>query len=257
MITPETQPYFYFPEVDSTMNRARELAPQHSGDGFWVRTDYQRAGRGRRGRRWETNPGDAVLTTCAVRRGGRWDPEDAVPGTLALRAAAAVLTTVTGVVGPEAITVKWPNDVLIRGAKVAGVLLEADPRWFLIGIGINVLTAPGIPDGLRSIALATCISGRPPSSDSIFRTLSSALNDMLAGPGWHSVVNGSLAWRGRCVELIPSAESESPRRVAGSPHPDGRGTVQGIAPDGALLLGTSRGVERVYSGTLRLCADET
>ncbi|MDA3950680.1 MAG: hypothetical protein PF508_15855, partial [Spirochaeta sp.] len=141
-MTAGTIPEFYFSELDSTMNRAREIAARDDAmdDLFRVRAAHQFAGRGRRGNRWFDLPGNAVMMTMAVRRGGAYDPGDTNPGTLALRAGAALLSAIHHFVPPgerSRVQIKWPNDILLDEGKLAGILVEADPRWFYVGFGVN------------------------------------------------------------------------------------------------------------------------
>ncbi len=94
-----------------------------------VTAEQQTAGRGRQGRSWHAPPGDALLCSWVVR-----DP----PPLLSLAAGAAVAE----LCGTQAL-IKWPNDVLLGGRKVAGILVEARPaeRWAVLGIGVNAAVA--------------------------------------------------------------------------------------------------------------------
>ena len=121
------------------MDWARTVAAGTPGtvDAFRVRTAVQTAGRGRRGARWLDVPGAAVLTTLAIRRGGAWDPGDPNPAVVSLRVGLAVAVAVERI-GLRDVGIKWPNDILAAGRKLCGVLVEADPRWFYVGIGLNL-----------------------------------------------------------------------------------------------------------------------
>src|SRR5207253_10132266 len=112
--------------TESTNERARELASRGAPDGTLVTAAEQSAGRGRQGRRWSAPPGRALLCSLVIR-----DP----PRLLPLAAGVAVAE----VAGPQA-RVKWPNDVLVDGLKVAGILVEGRPQegWAVLGIGLNV-----------------------------------------------------------------------------------------------------------------------
>jgi BirA family transcriptional regulator, biotin operon repressor / biotin---[acetyl-CoA-carboxylase] ligase len=120
-------PRLHLRETDSTNERARELAESGAPHGTLVTASVQSAGRGRQGRRWEAPAGTALLCSLILRR--RLDD------LLSLRAGLAV----ADVAGRDAL-VKWPNDVLLGGRKVAGVLVEGRPQggWAVVGIGINV-----------------------------------------------------------------------------------------------------------------------
>jgi BirA family transcriptional regulator, biotin operon repressor / biotin---[acetyl-CoA-carboxylase] ligase len=125
-VTALGRPRLHLRETDSTNERARELAVAGAPHGTLVTAGVQTAGRGRQGRRWEAPPGTALLCSLVIRR------HDDL---LSLRVGLAV----AGVAGAEAL-VKWPNDVLLDGRKVAGVLVEGRPQdgWAVVGIGVNV-----------------------------------------------------------------------------------------------------------------------
>ncbi len=144
------RPRLHLRRTDSTNARARELATAGAPHGTLVTAREQTAGRGRQGRSWSAPPGRALLMSLVVR-----DQAALLP----LRAGLAV----ADVAGPEA-RVKWPNDVLVDGRKVAGVLVESRPLegWAVVGIGLNVAVDPAeLPgelllyeDAYRTLALA-------------------------------------------------------------------------------------------------------
>ena len=133
--------------TDSTNLRARELATAGAPHGTLVTAAEQLAGRGRQGRGWTAPPGRALLASLVLR-----EP----PPLLALAAGVAVAEVVqaAGADGGPA-QIKWPNDVLVAGRKVAGILVEGRPqeRWAVLGIGLNVaLRAEDLPSELRDTA---------------------------------------------------------------------------------------------------------
>lgn len=119
-------PRLHFRVIDSTNACARGLAEQNAPHGTLVTADEQTAGRGRQGRGWVAAAHRALLCSLVVR-----DP----PRLLPLAAGIAVAEEA----GEEAL-LKWPNDVLIDGRKVAGILVEGRPQqgWAIAGIGVNV-----------------------------------------------------------------------------------------------------------------------
>jgi BirA family transcriptional regulator, biotin operon repressor / biotin---[acetyl-CoA-carboxylase] ligase len=131
------RPYTYVERCESTQRLLADDAPE----GAVAVADEQTAGRGRLGRDWVTPPGSSVLASVALRP----DVPTAVLPELSLvagRACARALAEVAEVV-PE---VKWPNDVLVGGRKIAGILAEAREGRVVLGIGINVLqTADDLP----------------------------------------------------------------------------------------------------------------
>jgi len=135
------RPRLHLRETGSTNDRARALAVAGAPHGTLVTTGLQTAGRGRQGRTWTTPAGRALLMSLVLR-----GPDRMLP----LAAAVAVAETA----GPEA-AIKWPNDVLLDGRKVAGILAEARPQegWAVLGIGLNVaVRVEDLPEELRETA---------------------------------------------------------------------------------------------------------
>lgn len=134
------RPRLHLRSTGSTNEPARALAAGGAPHGTLVTAAAQTAGRGRQGRSWIAPAGRALLMSIVIR-----DP----PALLSLRAGLAVADAV----GPQA-AVKWPNDVLVSGAKVAGVLVEARPQeaWAVLGIGVNVALDPAeLPAGAGTL----------------------------------------------------------------------------------------------------------
>jgi len=119
-------PRLHLREIDSTNSRARELAARGAPHGTLVTAAVQTSGRGRQGRSWTAPAGRALLCSVLIR-----EP----PRLLPLAAGLAVAE----VVNKEA-RLKWPNDVLLGGRKLAGILVEGRPQegWAVTGIGVNV-----------------------------------------------------------------------------------------------------------------------
>jgi BirA family biotin operon repressor/biotin-[acetyl-CoA-carboxylase] ligase len=140
-------PRRHFRIVDSTNERARELASAGAPGGTIVTASEQTAGRGRRGRQWTAPAGKAVLCSAIL------SPLDAGHALLPLAVPLAVCDAVESL-APLRCRVKWPNDVWIGDRKLAGVLIEAQPpAWAVIGIGLNVSIEPDeFPADLRQPA---------------------------------------------------------------------------------------------------------
>lgn len=131
--------------VDSTNTYARRLAEAGAVDGSTVTAAHQSAGRGRQGRSWVAPPGRALLASVVVR-----DP----PRLLPLATGLAVAESSEALTGRTCL-LKWPNDVLLDGRKVAGTLVEGRPQegWAVVGIGLNVaLGADDFPPEIRDTA---------------------------------------------------------------------------------------------------------
>lgn len=138
---PIGSPRSHHRRIASTSDRARELAVAGAPHGTLVTAGRQAAGRGRQGREWVAPEGRALLCSLVLR-----DP----PRLLPLAAGVAVAEAV----GEDAL-VKWPNDVLLGGRKVAGILAEGRPQegWAVLGIGVNVAVRPrDLPAALRGTA---------------------------------------------------------------------------------------------------------
>jgi BirA family biotin operon repressor/biotin-[acetyl-CoA-carboxylase] ligase len=135
------RPRLHLRATTSTNDRARALAEGGAPHGTLVTTAAQSAGRGRQGRTWSAPPGQALLLSLVLH-----DP----PPLLPLAAALAVAE----VAGPNT-RIKWPNDVLLDGRKVAGILAEARTHegWAVLGIGLNVaLRVEELPPALHATA---------------------------------------------------------------------------------------------------------
>jgi BirA family transcriptional regulator, biotin operon repressor / biotin---[acetyl-CoA-carboxylase] ligase len=154
-------PRIHYRAVDSTNARARWLAERGAPHGTLVTASRQTAGKGRQGRSWVAPAGRALLCSVVVR-----DP----PALLPLAAGIAVAEEA----GPYAL-LKWPNDVLVAGRKVAGILVEARPQhgWAVVGIGLNVAMGEhDFPPELRERAAGL---GRSPAE------IEPTLSRLLAG----------------------------------------------------------------------------
>lgn len=207
------RPRLHLRVCDSTNRRARELASAGAPHGTLVTASEQTAGRGRQGRTWSAPPGRALLMSLVVR-----DFDALLP----LRAGLAV----ADLAGPGA-RVKWPNDVLLEGRKLAGVLVEGRPQegWAVVGIGVNVaVDVAALPVGVRDRAASL---GREPEA------LEPALAELL----------GRL--QTRLAELAPEALRALRQRDALLDRPvhwaQGAGTGAGIDDDGNLLVRADSG----------------
>jgi len=128
----------YFDTIDSTNTKAQELAEKGYPSGTLVVADKQEAGKGRRGRSWVSPSGTGIFMTLMIKPD--INPNNA--SMLTLVAALAVAKAITSVTGEEAL-IKWPNDIVINGKKVCGILTEMNAQFdyinhIVVGIGINV-----------------------------------------------------------------------------------------------------------------------
>ncbi|KQU62636.1 biotin--protein ligase [Sphingomonas sp. Leaf339] len=113
-----------------------------AADGVWLRAEMQTAGRGRHGRTWASPEGNLYASNLV-----RLRPNDPPAATLALVAAVALNEAVDTFLGIDGgWRLKWPNDLLLDGAKVSGILLERADEAVVIGIGVNLMHHPDLPD---------------------------------------------------------------------------------------------------------------
>lgn len=202
------EPRLHLRLTDSTNARARGLAARGAPHGTVVTASEQSAGRGRQGRRWVAPSGRALLCSVVVR-----DP----PRLLPLVTGVAV----ADVVGPEA-QVKWPNDVLVAGRKVAGILVEGRPqeRWAVAGIGLNVAVREGdFPPELK--ASAGTMGLEPDAIEPTLDRLLDALDE------WIAASPAAVLERLRARDAL----LDRPVRWGG-----GEGTAAGIDGDGRLVV---------------------
>ena len=220
------------PILGSTNDEAKSLAALGAAHGTAVQADQQTGGRGRLGRRWISPPGNAYVSVVLRPPGpaARWAELGFVT---ALAAADAV-----DAAAPLQASLKWPNDVLLDGAKVAGILMEGDGSDAMIaGIGINVAHAP--PD-LPYPATALAWHARA-TVDGTVAALLTALDQWWAVWLHKGFTAIRQAWLSRGPQHGQSLMViEGARRLYGG--------FGGLDEDGALLLETAEGIRRVVAG---------
>jgi BirA family biotin operon repressor/biotin-[acetyl-CoA-carboxylase] ligase len=212
------RPRLHLRSTGSTNARARALAEAGAPHGTLVTASEQTAGRGRQGRAWVTPPGVAIAASLILR-----EFDDLLP----LRAGLAV----ADLAGADA-RVKWPNDVLLRGRKVAGILAEARaPAWAVLGIGVNVALDPAaLPPEVAEIAGTL---GRAPED------LEDALDELLAALA-HRLAQPP-------AELLADLRPRDALLGARVRWSGGEGTGAGIDDGGALLVTGPDGTTRALA----------
>lgn len=218
--------------------RAREGADLCEGS--WLIADRQNAGRGRRGRAWLDGPGN--FTGSTVVRIATGDP---APSSLSFVAALAVYEALLRhIATPALLQVKWPNDILFDGAKLAGILLERAGDTAVVGIGVNLAWSPALSD--RSTSNLGLL-GPAPDRDAFADDLARGFEDELD------------RWRRFGLEPVFSRwlAVAHPVGAAMTVHDaDGTaiaGTFAGLEPDGALRLRLADGAARViHAGEVAL-----
>ncbi len=213
--------------TDSTNERAQALAAAGAPHGTLVTADEQDAGRGRQGRDWTAPAGTAVLMSLVLR-----EPGESLP----LAAAVAVCEAL-----PTPATIKWPNDVLIGGRKVAGILVEGRPQegWAVLGLGLNVTTG-AFPGELAERATSLRLAGVETDPKAVLAAVLEQLDSWLSRP-LEVVLE---AWQGR--------DALFGRRVRWN---GGEGTAAGVDQSGSLLVDSAGGCQALHAGEVHLLAD--
>jgi BirA family biotin operon repressor/biotin-[acetyl-CoA-carboxylase] ligase len=211
------------PETGSTNADVLALLAEgeRMAEGDWLVADRQARGRGRQGRSWLDGPGNFMGSTVV-----HVSPQDPSAASLSFVAALAVYETVVARLGrPRELQLKWPNDVLLGGGKFCGLLLEREGAGVVIGIGVNLASAPAVE---RANALSD--HGPAPERDAFAAELAAQF-DLELG-----------RWRQYGLEPILN-------RWLAAAHPVGSAlTVH--EPSGGRLSGSFAGLER--DGALRL-----
>lgn len=229
--------------VDSTNERALAWAARGAPDGSVIIADEQTSGRGRRGRSWHS-PEGGIYLSYVVRDAG----DLARPSLLTLAAGVAAARAIAAATG-LAVDLKWPNDVMTPGEprKLAGILAEGSSTgsqldFVVIGIGVNVSLA-SVPADLRGIATSLEHElGRAVDRQALADALTGALDDVVRRlrAGEHDAILDE--W----MALAPAARGS--RISWRAPGEDRGGVTAGVADDGALLVQTSEGLQRLVAG---------
>ncbi len=236
------QRVIYYPSLTSTMSIARQEAQQGAAEGTVILAGEQTAGRGRLERVWLSPSGSIALSVIL-------HPDLAALPYLIMLASLAVVHSIEAVTGLKP-QIKWPNDILINGRKVCGILVESDVQgetvnFSIIGIGINVNLR--MADFLDIQSTATSLSdemGQDVSRLSLIRCLLVEMEKV------YSVIlaGGSVyeEWRDRLVTL-------GKRVLVRSGETTYQGVAESVARDGSLLLrGSDGSLTRVVVGDVTL-----
>ena len=216
-------------ETGSTNADMLALAATGSDEGWWLRAERQLAGRGRQGRDWASPIGNFYGSTLA-----RLRPTDPLAPTLALVAAVALeeaLAVFLPACAPLAI--KWPNDLLLGGAKLAGILLERAGDAVVVGIGVNLAFHPDLADRPTTSLAAY---GATVASDQFAETLAEGFARWLS------------RWRGQGLPPVR-------QRWLDRAHPVGTALTARL-PDGTAIDGLFDGLDADGALTLRLAGGE-
>jgi BirA family biotin operon repressor/biotin-[acetyl-CoA-carboxylase] ligase len=220
-------------EIDSTNAEALRLAAAGEPAGAVVVADAQTSGRGRLGRSWWSEPGTALLTSWLLRPA--LEPERfpllaIVAGVAAARAAS--------VAGGLEVRLKWPNDLVVEGRKLGGILCESDGKGAaVVGLGVNV-RQEDFPDDIRDTATSiVAAGGRVPARAWLLSAALSAFGGRMDPP------ESALAeYREMCDTIGRTIKVE---RGGAAPIV---GTATGVADNGALIVHGPNGEETVAAG---------
>ncbi len=231
------------PQVGSTNAEvAARLKSGAMAEGDWLVADRQDAGRGRQGRTWFDGAGNFMGSTVVHLRAG--DPQ---PASLALLAGLALAEAVQPILPPpHRLTLKWPNDLMIGTAKLAGILLERKGEGVIVGIGVNLAAAPQVP-GRQTVALSAF--GPAPDRDTFAQALARSFATELER--WRSFGLEPLLRRWCAL-----AHAEGTPLIVGDAHGGAiSGLFAGLSADGALQLRLPDGTTRtIHAGEVHFAA---
>jgi BirA family biotin operon repressor/biotin-[acetyl-CoA-carboxylase] ligase len=231
----------YYPRLTSTMDVARKEAQEGAAEGTVVIAEEQTAGRGRVGRSWLSPRGGIALSIILY-------PRIFYLPSLIMLASLAVIYSIEAVTGLKT-QIKWPNDILINGKKVCGILVESDVQrnkltYAIIGIGINVnFQASDFPE-IASFATSLADElGRQVSRVDIIRSLLMEVERLYLPLNTEFIYR---EWRERLVTLGKKVQVRWGETVV-------EGIAESVAQDGSLLLRHSNGsLTRIVGGDVSL-----
>jgi BirA family biotin operon repressor/biotin-[acetyl-CoA-carboxylase] ligase len=229
----------HFESIDSTNEEARRLAEKGEAGPVWLRADRQSAGRGRRGRAWESPTGNLAATLFLRPRKSASECAQ-----LSFVAALAASDAVARFAPAHDVKLKWPNDVLADGRKIAGILLESSssgsavPAWLAVGVGINLAVHPSDTE-FPATSLAALGASVPSAPDALTALAASFAK-------WYETWNANGfaevrdAWLARAAAL-------GARIRARLQNEETSGVFEGIDEKGALILREGQGRVRVIA----------
>lgn len=226
----------HYNTIDSTNTEARRLSENGERGPIWIVADEQTAGRGRLGRQWHSEPGNlysTLLFPC--------NAPTAKLSQISFVAALAVHDVATTFVKDANITLKWPNDCLIDGAKFCGILSEVlAPGRIALGIGINIAHAP---------------KDTPYAATHLKGTTVKAAHEVLSASlqKWLNIWNNAqdfetikFAWESKALNLGKVVSVDTGRAIR-------QGIFKGLGDDGAMILTQSDNTEiTIHAGDVRV-----
>ncbi|MCA3313765.1 MAG: biotin--[acetyl-CoA-carboxylase] ligase [Roseomonas sp.] len=229
--------------LESTSSLVKQRAEEAAAEGLAIQALRQSAGRGRQGRGWASPAGNLYLSVLLrpevpLREAPQWS----------FVAAVALAETLTALL-PEAaaLKLKWPNDLLLQGAKAAGILVETGVAtnnaldWICIGMGVNIATKPSLAD--RPTAGLAEYLGAPPAPAAVAQSLLEGLAH------WHGVrlKQGFAPIRDAWLRHAPTMGAPVSVKRDGALI---EGNFAGLSPEGGLLLAKDGKVQLILAGEI-------
>ncbi len=230
-----------YAELDSTNAEARRRAEAGMTGPVWITAAVQTAGRGRRGREWQTATGNLAATLLLTT-----DRSAADAAQLSFVAALAAADLAQTCLGEGAVRLKWPNDVMLHGKKAVGILIESGSRpqgdlWLAVGIGVNLAHAPQNVER-PATAFAEHMAGAPPKPLDALEVLATRFEywrALWAKDGFAPISQG---WTAVAQGIGEPCEARLPNQTL-------KGIAEGLDADGALRLRMDDGsVTRITAG---------
>jgi BirA family transcriptional regulator, biotin operon repressor / biotin---[acetyl-CoA-carboxylase] ligase len=241
VITADRPPVLILDETPSTNAEARMRAEAGDAGPLWIMARRQTAGRGRRGRAWETGAGNLAATLLSVTTK---PPSEAAQ--ISFIAALAVADLADSAMAQPLARLKWPNDVLVQGRKISGILVESGPRpdgtlWLAVGIGINLQTPPDAAER-PAAAIADFAGAQVLSQDEAMARLSERMSAWMRLWDDQGFAPIAKAWTDHAYGLGSAC-------TARLGHETVEGIAEGLDPDGSLRLRLAdTSVRRISAG---------
>lgn len=239
----ENKKIFYYKELDSTNTKMAELAAEGAEHGTVVVADAQTAGKGRRGRSWESPEGENIYMSILLRPNCK--PQKAPMLTLVMAYSVARAVQEQGF---QEVQIKWPNDLILSGKKICGILTEmqmnsSEIDYVVVGVGINVNTRNFSPDLEEKATSLYLESGRQFERESIVENVLEKFEEAYR----QFVVEQDLSFLQEAYNAMLVNAGKEVRVL--EPGNEYTAYAQGINSGGELIVITSNGEEKaVYAG---------
>ena len=241
---------YTFDTIDSTNNCARALAACWAEEGTVIIAEQQTAGKGRLGRVWQANPNENLTFSIILRPSAHPEQVNLLPLYVAVAVAQAIERATS-----LKVECKWPNDLLINGKKVAGILLEGSVKenqleFVVVGIGVNVNQVAFLGDLEGKATSLRLAIGKDLDRNALFREILNSLENnykTLSSSGFKTV-----------LPLWMARSSMINRQISVSEHGSViSGVVRGLSPEGGLILESPQGAKTLFAGDVTILGIET